>query len=260
MNSSQHLDFCVARRPTRFSSVWTLGLLAVGCLVPATAMAQNDVLSMYLFNGLDEAAFRRKTEDHAALQLAQLNKLVQFEDKQRTKLEWAIQGDLRRFYRCLAMAREKTKHLDVQNNQEDMQKAWEVVMPLQQRLSGGLLDNDSLYQKVLDATLTGNQNETYQNYLRARSQARAHAMIAITISDLEQTVPLLQHQRDQLVKLLLAEPLPQTVPRGYEPYLGYILLTRVEVDALEQMLDAAQFQAVKKFNQQYAAYARSVRW
>ncbi len=241
---------------------WGIGLALVQYGSPAKAQfgfPAQDIVAIYLFNGTDEASYRKQLEARTQLKIDSVIRVAGLGKVQSQKLQLAAKGDLNRFYRDIDVVRKETKGLNIQN-QQDAQKAWEIVSPLQQRLAKGLLQEGSLFQKVLDSVLQPEQEEQYEEYLEKQNAARRRAVIRVTIADIERMAPLLNQQRQQLIRLLDSKKPPQKVPNGYTPYLGYIMLTRIKPEELEEIMDEAQLKVFKKVKQQYAAYARSVTW
>ncbi len=234
-------------------------VLASAGQVAAQFGARQDIIAIYLFNGQDEATFRRQLEARCALRVSQIGEVAQLDEATLEKLSLAIRGDLNRFYRCISIVRENTKGFDIQD-QGDMQKAWQEIMPLQQRISKGLLEEDSLFNKVLDSSLSEIQSEAYQQYLSDRQDAKTQAIVKVTIAELDRTIPMLAKQRSALLESLLAKKFPSQIPQGYDAYLGYIMLTKVEKAELQKIFDKPQIAAIEKMQAQYAAYGNAVTW
>jgi len=222
--------------------------------------ARQDIVSMYLFNGQDEASFRKQLESRCMLRVSQLAEVTQLDEPTLEKINLAVRGDLNRFYRCIATVREATKDYDMQN-QEEMQKAWQEIMPLQQRIAAGVLKEEkSLFKKVLESSLSEEQTAAYQEYLAERERAKSLAIVKISLAEMERSIPLLAKQRTALVEKLMSKKFPSQVPQGYEAYVGYIMMTKLENAELEPILDRQQLRAFKKLITQYEAYGNAVKW
>lgn len=215
---------------------------------------QPDILSMYLFNGSDEATFRRQLEQRSHVRIARIAEVVGLDEAQRSKLELAAHGDLSRFYRELDHVRQKTKGLNPQNN-EDMQKAWEHIMPIQQKATQGIVTDDSLSERILRSLLTDEQKAKYIEFLQERRAAQFHAILRITVADLEKALPLTEKQRAALIKLVEDKPLPDNVQlrqQGMQAYLGFVMLGRLKDDELKDVLDEQQLKTFRQLTEQYA--------
>ncbi|MEZ6138803.1 MAG: hypothetical protein R3C53_28285 [Pirellulaceae bacterium] len=244
--------------------LWLVFALSAACSPVRAQFAvfgiqEQDVLSMYLYNGQNEATYRKQLEQRCQLRFDQIVEVAELDASKQEKLSLAMQGDINRFYRHVGLVRKKTVGLNIQD-QNDMQKAWQEIQPLQERLSKGLLGDDSLFEKVLDSTLSSDQNEAYRTFLAQRSAARNEAIIKATIADLDRHVPMLAKQRDELLAAMTKLGTPKTLPQGYEAYLGYIYLTKLDSATIDQIFDKSQAAAIKKTQKQYEGYKRAVKW
>lgn len=238
-----------------------LGLFAYLSDVPVTAQVQRqDVVAMYLFNGQNENTYRSRLEHQSELRVERLSQIVRLSEPQLEKLKWAVQGDLNRFYRDMSLIREQTKDLNLQD-QADMQKAWQLVMPLQQRASRGIVTSeDSLLEKVLSSTLSQEQQVQYKAYLQERQLAEFKAILRMTIADMEKTLPLTAQQRTQLIKLVESKDFPRKVDSQYAPFVGFIMLGRLSRLEVQEILDEHQQAVFQQLKEQYKAYENGVTW
>ena len=210
----------------------------------------RDILAMYLFNGADEATFRRRLEQSTQLRIDRIADVVGLDEAQRAKLELANHGDLCRFYREIDQVRQKVKGLDPQNN-NDLQAAWQHIMPVQQRLSKGIIDENSLSERILQNLLNDDQKTLYKEFRRERQTAQFRDIVRISIAELEQSVPLTEKQRGGLIKLLdeRIERIPpenRFADQQLEAYYGYILLAQLPNDRLSELLDVQQIDTLQK--------------
>ncbi len=212
---------------------------------------QQDIVAMYLFNGADEATFKRRLEQQIELRVERIAQVVDLEVTQLEKLRLAAHGDLSRFYRELGHVREKTKGLN-QQNQQEMQQAWQHISPLQSRLSEGIINQNSLTERILATLLTDEQQAKYDVYLSERNQARLRAVIALAIVDVEKVVPLTERQRTELIKLLNANALKHELFFNHRyPYFGFVLLAKLTDEELTPLLDEQQQKALRQLTKPY---------
>jgi hypothetical protein len=221
--------------------------------------ARQDILEMYVFNGVDEATFKKQLNDQAKLVVDRLTKITAIDEAQQQKLKLAATGDIRRFYRELEIARDKTKEIDIQD-QEEMQKAWQVVMPIQQRMNEGILNESSLFEKLLEAVLTVEQRSAYDKYLREREHALYASIASATIADMEKSLPLRSKQRAELRELLESSPFPKKVPNHFLYIVGWVLLGRLDEAKTAVILDEQQQKTFKQLTQQYENQAGNFTW
>ena len=80
------------------------------------------------------------------------------------------------------------------------------------------------------------------------------------VADIELSVPMLAQQRTWLLDELMKIDPPQSVPQGYEPYLGIIVCTKLNTESLKEVFDESQLKAIKQFQQKGQQYAGAVKW
>ena len=242
----------------------TVVCAVVGAIIPCQLRAQfaaqrQDILAMYLYNGSDEATFKRRMEQSTEMQVKRMAEVAQLDIAQSQKLQLAARGDLSRFYRELERVRNKVKDLDARKG-NDMQKAWQEISPLQRRIAQGIIDDDSLLERVMSTLLSPEQDQKYRQYLRERLAARYRSILLITIADLEKALPLTAKQRSELIKLLESKKFPQKCQPGLEAYVGQAMLSRLSADEVQQILDEEQRKTLTRLNEQYAPMANNFTW
>lgn len=223
------------------------------CRAQGRDLRQPDILAMYLFNGADEATFRRQLEIQSHIRVTRIAEVVGLDPEQLEKLQLATYGDLSRFYRELDHVRQKTKGLNSQN-QNDMRKAWEFISPVQQRVSKGIIGEDSLTERILQSLLNDEQRAKYAEFQRQRDAVQFRTILRMTVSDLEKSLPLTEKQRDELIKLVEGKELAKAAvgQQSMQAYLGYIMLARLEDDELGELLDRQQLLTFRKLTQPFA--------
>jgi hypothetical protein len=214
---------------------------------------------MYLFNGADEVTFKSQLDHRTELRVERIAKVVGLTGEQIVKLKLAAHGDLCRFYRDMALVRDKTKGLNPQVA-GDMQQAWKEIMPLQQRMAKGIVEEDSLYEKVLASTLTAEQEQSYRDYVREREIAEIRALFRVTLADMEKSLPLTAKQRAELIKLVESQDLPGNVPKSNLYMVGYAILARLPAGDTTAIFDEHQEKTFDQLRKSYQRYAASMRW
>jgi len=237
----------------------TIGVTRQSLAQVRMGAARQDILAMYVFNGIDEATFKKQLDEQTKLVVDRIVKITAIDDAQRRKLTLAATGDLHRFYRELETVREETKDFDIQN-QEQMQKVWQIVSPVQQRVNAGILNETSLFEKLLAAVLTVEQRAAYDEYLRKRERALCTAVLHATIADLEKSLPLTVEQRTRLLALLEANPFPKKVQNGSLYNVGYVLLARLNDTEVAKILDESQHKTFKGITKQFENQAGGLTW
>ena len=88
------------------SFVLIVSWASFGMIMPSQLSAQfgaprQDVLAAYLFNGSDEATFKRRMEQSTEMRVKRMAEVAQLDALQLQKLQFAARGELRRIYRGL---------------------------------------------------------------------------------------------------------------------------------------------------------------
>lgn len=212
---------------------------------------QRDIIAMYLFNGQDEATFKNQLESSCNLRVKRIFEVIGLDAEQKRKLDFAIRGDINRLYREMEFVRHQTKDLNLQD-QADMQKAWQVMQPLYTKVtSTGIVGDDSLFERVLESTLTSEQQDDYRAYMSERQRAEVDGLTRLALAELEKSIPLLAEQRQQIISQALELDYPRKIQRGMESMVGFLRLSKLPDEEMQEILDAEQYAAFQKFKQQY---------
>ncbi len=161
---------------------------------------------------------RNRLDSALVVHLEAIDRASQLTDAQRKKLQLAGRGDIKRFFDRYETVKQKF-HL-VKDDQQKMQQIWQDISPLQMSLQAGLFDGDSLFYKSLHNTLTSEQRTRYDAVERERREFSHRASIVQAVATWEQSIPLRDAQRRELITLLSDQTKP---PRKLGPY-GYILI------------------------------------
>ncbi len=221
-------------------------VLLVILLLPTRGWCQNDQwFDSWVFQGRQQADYRQKLEAQLEAQLAILNRDLELSDQQLEKLRTAGRGDINRFLSKVDAIRKKTAQMNP--NQENIQELWEIIMPIQQTAQRGLLTHDSLFRKVLVVTLSDEQRRREQENEKANRDHLYAVLTRQTIAEMEQSVPLVSHQRRKLLDLLLAQEAVPVDGPGSESIVGLQRLCKVPERELANILDADQLKHVLQY-------------
>ncbi len=235
-----------------------IALAIVAFVLPApSARAQfgdQSIVNMYIYQGQGRAVYVEQLKSATSSRIEMIERACKIDEAGSRKLRFAAKGDLNRFINLVDELHEETKDLNIQD-QADMQKAWQAVQPIYEKAQKkNILDDDSLFQKLLPKLLSGEQREAYERHLRLREKTRREAVIRTTIVEIENSMPMLAEQRKQLFELLSTSKPLQNVPEGYVPFLGYIQLCKLEEEKLTAFLDKQQMKVIEQFRERYRGY------
>jgi len=222
-------------------------VLIVSCLVRQSS-AQNrwvmdeNQFNQWIFNqngggGLDE-------DSEITLMVEAIDRSCHLTPAQKEKIQLGAHGDYARFKEEVDELR--TEFVGKAYDQNDMNKIWQKISPVQQKYQAGLLGEKSLFSKVMQTTLTPEQHEEYEAGQAERRKARHAAKVRLFVAMLDQSCPMKAAQRDALVELLLKETKPALRTSEYDWYVVVVQVGRLPDNKLTAILDNAQLKYVKK--------------
>ncbi|QDS99624.1 hypothetical protein [Adhaeretor mobilis] len=206
---------------------------------------------VFQHQGSADAALK-KLERQLTLTVEEMSRACELNKSQEMKLRLAGQYDIRQFFNEYAKVR--NKFMEVRHDQNEFNKIWNDIQPLQQKLGAGLFNADSIYKKVADGTLNKQQGLERRKAERERRQFRYQALIELHILQLEKAIPLHAKQRERLVQLILAETQPPSIfGQNDQIYLSYHL-SQVAKKKITKAVDGAQGRALVKMYQKGRGY------
>ena len=162
---------------------------------------------------------------------------------QKSKLELAGRGDIKRFFDEVEVVRKE--FMKVRRDRQKFNQIHQKISPLQMKFNSGIFDDSSLLHKVLKRTLDTQQQAKYEQSELERRRFRYQARVAMVVAMLEKGVPLLDEQRQKLIKLIGEETEP---PRKFGQYDYYVVLYQASTlpeDKLKPIFDDAQWRALQ---------------
>jgi hypothetical protein len=242
-------------RPGIRSLTIVLSLAAVQGLAVAQfrAAGQNDWVSMWALNGQSEQQVAKQLRSEYQMRIKIMDRVCKLEEKQRNKLKLAGEADVTRFLRDVARTRQKVEKLNIDNN--NVQEAWDVVSPLATRVQTGLFSDGSLFDKVFRSLLDNSQQQRYDAQLDQDRQRRWRAITRTNVADIEKAMPLLGHQREQLLELLDDVEVPKSLNRHIDGYVGFLRLIKLEDKQLAEFLDEHQLAVINQYRERYQGWA-----
>jgi hypothetical protein len=198
------------------------------------------------------AGARRRLDSSLILHLEAIDRSSQLTEAQREKLRLAARGDIKRFFDRYETAKQKFQL--VKDDQQKMQQIWQDISPLQTSMQAGLFDGDSLFYKSLHNTLTGEQWAKCDAVDRERREFSHRTSIVQAVNGWEQSMPLRDAQRRELITLLTRETKP---PRKLTPYGSTWIqfqLSHIPQEKLKPIFDDIQWKTMH----QYLANAKNL--
>ncbi|MCA9195408.1 MAG: hypothetical protein KDB03_26740 [Planctomycetales bacterium] len=236
--------------------------LGLGLEHRASFGQEIDWVRTWIFNGQTALSFRKILIDQVELKVDEIDLVCSLQDDQRKKLNLAATGEVSRFFRDLQAVSDELESagLNQQNDQEGIQKAWQLIEPYRTRMGNGLLGKDSLFQRVIIATLSEKQRALLADSEQSQHRRRMQVIILATIADLERRIPFTNEQRTQVVALLTEGTLPRAIDRPeLTPYVGFTILKKNESE-LSKILDPDQLKLVKQKTAQWGRLENQFGW
>jgi hypothetical protein len=211
-----------------------------------------------------EAVVRRlePVRQQAEARIAAVDRIVGLSEKQRKKLQFAMESDLRRLADSIAEVRRKYVGRTFTMDGVGLDEASRKAMQEAQEDAGHCRDlirqacgAESLLAKAIPGALDDAQAKRYASVMDGRHSCRWRATVGIGLSQLDNVVGLTQHQHDVVTAALLASPPPNEDdaaggPAGFGPANG-IVAARLK----EMFDDDAEFAAVLDPRQRLAVTA-----
>lgn len=241
-------------------SRWALVLAAAlwsAFVGPAAGQIQwtDETFDQQVFNRgggpVQNAAGARKELDRSLLlNIQDIDRVCKLTEAQKKKLQLAGRGDIKRFYDRYEVVKQKFQRLKPKlqgdNWQEAWQELWQDINPLQMSLQSGLFLEASLLHKSLRHTLTAEQLPRYQAQAEERRRFHHRANIELAVNSFEESMPLHDAQRQELIALLLKELKP---PRKSiiqnTVYAVTVRMSLLPDDKLKPVFDRTQWKIVR---------------
>jgi hypothetical protein len=185
---------------------------------------------------------RKRLASTLVIQLEAIDRASRLTDPQKQKLQLAGRGDVKRFFDRYETAKQKF-HL-VKDDQQKFQEIWQDINPLQTSLHAGLFDGDSLFYKSLHNTLTDEQRARHDVVDRERREFSHRASIELAVNTWEQSVPLREAQRRELITLLTNQTKMPRKSGSYDYYLIMYQLSQLPEEKLKPQFDEIQWKIV----------------
>jgi hypothetical protein len=229
---------------------WCAGLALWLMLAPPCPA--NDAVTMYIMSGRPKQQFQENLERQAKLHVITAREACGLNPEQASKLEQAALGDVTRAMQDLVVLRRATEGFNLSNGPE-MQKAFEMLQPFMMRMRSGLHGEGSLFSRYLQHTLDEAQRKRYQEYLAEKERQRHHLITLNTVAAIDERVPLMKAQREQLVELIDKQPIPK-LGLNTDMVSAYVRLADVPEGELTRFLDAEQSKFIIKICEPYRAF------
>ena len=212
-------------------------------------MVAEENFDRWVFGGRGTAAvIRKRFDSQLLLQVEELERTCGLSESQKTKLQLAGRGDIKRLFDRVDELHKKFQL--VKNDQNKFNEFWQDVQPFQLVFNQGAFGPGSLFSKILKNTLSSAQAASYQAADRNRRMFQYRSTVEAVIGMLDQVVSFRADQRQKLVDLIVDK---KRLPRIFGQYNYYLVLyqaAQLPEAQLKEFLDEPQLKALNKvFNQ-----------
>ena len=218
-------------------------------LVQVQVVAQQPVIpdeqfEQWVFqeNG-NAAATRKRLDAQLLLQVEDIDRTCQLTGAQKQKIQLMGRGDIKRFFDRYQIVRQKFQL--IKHDQQKQQEIWQDINPLQMTLQVGLFHEESLLYKSLQHSLSNEQYARYEAAERERRNFRHRASIELSVSVLEQNVPLRETQRRDVIALLTKDTKPAKKSGPYDFYWIMYQLGRIPEHRVKSLFDQTQWKLME---------------
>ena len=154
-------------------------------------------------------------------------------------------GDLKHLFQMIDQAQQT--HCTAGKDQEKIALFYEQTSPLRPKVLTDAFDDSSLFQKVLQQTLTKEQRARYDRQERERGRFQFQAKVELFMSAFEsEVVAISADQRRELMNLLLDESVAPKKYGEWDICAAIVQMAKLKDEKLKSLFDAAQQKAFKK--------------
>lgn len=242
-------------------------VLLAGCLAtPAFGQFAAEInkftltqqqFNIWLTGGGSNQSAKALLTTQLQLKIAEITPACDLSAEQKEQLTLAGQVDIERFTRRLDVLEKELvgKTYDANNLNEPYQQIQSFAQELQQ----GLLEENSLFQKVVNHTITDEQGQKIHKLREERWKYQYNAAVKVQVAVVQRLIAMTQTQREQLVELF---PVPGSSKRTQDSSLQILVcyqLSQIPKEKLLEILDEPQVEAIEGFRRRYAAYRAHLR-
>ncbi len=211
----------------------------------------DEQFEQWVFQGTGgPAATSKRFEAFLVLQVEEIDRVCRLTEAQKKKLQLIGGGDIKHFFD--GYAKVKRRFNQMHNDMQRLNDIMPDVSPLQSSVQEGLFTDASLFSKSLRHTLTAEQFARYETVVAERTAFSHRAQIELAVDMLEQSAPLREAQRRDLIALLSKEIKPPRA-RQYGAYMILAKLARLPAEKIQPLLTDIQWSVIKPMLAQYRA-------
>jgi hypothetical protein len=187
---------------------------------------------------------RKHLESQLSLELRMLQNSLQLDDTQIAKIELAGKGDIKRFFDRISEVVSKIEAMEL--NQNQINEAYQLTIPIATEVNGGLFTESSLMHKVLHGSISEEQSQLLITEAKLRRRLLIESLIKGYVLTLGRSVPMTADQSRKVIEILVAKTENDRLAGQYASFLIAYRWSRVPEEELQTFLHEKQIKAMKK--------------
>lgn len=178
------------------------------------------------------------------LKIEAVKSIIPLEEKQTQQMKLAGEGDIKRFFDGVTELKRKVSSMEM--NQNAVNEAYQLTVPLQQKLAAGIFNRDSLLQKVLRGTLSSEQLEALEVAEKQRREQILSTLVKGYLANLDRSLPMTAEQLTRLTALLIDETANDKLEGEYGLYVVGYRLSKINDKKLSEILREPQLKVLQQ--------------
>ncbi len=195
------------------------------------------------FDEMFPGRYSERLEAMLATHLAGVDQLCGLTSAQRAKLTLAGQGDIRKFWERVGVAR--GNYVLAWGNRDRMIAIWPNIQELFKEVDSEFFTKSSFFYRSVEGTLDPVQRQKYVEEQRKRERYHYEARLGLSIAKLERGMPLRGEQRERLIDLLVETSQPLEGVGESDVAMLLNALSQLPEHQLRSILDDVQLDALR---------------
>jgi hypothetical protein len=208
----------------------------------------SETIDQWIFNGPPDNA-RENYQSMINSEIQQIDAACTLSAEQKQMLQLAGAGELQNIREAVAMLH--TQYAGRTFEQDKLGEVYQEFQKVQQHFLRRPLDSKSLLFKLVPTLLSPEQEELFAGWVDARQRMQLRGQIDAAVAVIEQRVPILHSQRQNLIELLESEILlvmPDADQFAFVIRQNAVLaqMNAIDGDKFLAFLNKAQWEAVQE--------------
>lgn len=195
---------------------------------------------------------RAEFQSKLKLALESIDKACDLSEAQREKLRLAGELQIERFFDQYEQVHRN--YMEQKPGPNEFNAIYQEIQPIQQKAQSGLFDGDSLLRKVTRQVLDDEQRAEHERQEKERRAFRYRGMVESFVMQIDESAPMTDQQRRDLIALVLKETRPPNVFGQQDQYYMMSQLHSLPQEKLQAVVRGAQGALLIKIAQMGRGY------